>query len=111
MSTFIYPGVQLQFWVGDFVREHDGRHIGEVKAAWNGIVRVVWLDSKTPICPNGIKQDFQIEELVLVARRRAAAAVSLGKVNTRPRTVVESPKAKLERYFAKQRERNQAQHL
>lgn len=50
------------FFVGDLVREHDGRHEGDVIAAWQNTVRVKWRET-------GWKQDFEATELILIAHQ------------------------------------------
>jgi hypothetical protein len=97
------PGSQLRFNCGDIVaRTGDERHEGEVVASFEWTVRVLW--HTQPRC----KEDVSIDELVLIERRRQAPVGP--KQSTRPRTLAESPRAKLERWAFEQWERTNA-HL
>ena len=80
-------GTQFKFFQGDEVREVEGRHVGRVIAMFNWTVRVQWA--------NGWKQDFEMDELVLVHRDWPVPSLTCG-----PATMAESPKAALKKYFA-----------
>src|SRR5262245_4818837 len=89
MTTPVTPGTQLRFFTGDTVaREDDPAHEGEVVAQFDWTVRVLWRSLNA-------KEDVPMGELVLVKRKRKQG----GGPTARPATVVESPRAKLERWM------------
>jgi hypothetical protein len=84
-------------WVGigcgDLVRTTDDpRHIGRVQAVlWSNTVRIKWLD-------NGWLSDLPLADVVLVKRARCAIE-AVHEAPLRPKTLRESPRAQLERWF------------
>ncbi len=75
-------GTQLKFRCGDLVRESSGRHVGEVAAAFEWTVRVRWLGS-------GIKEDLDLDSVVLVESGRRAEGFSAQVLRNRKRIGME----------------------
>jgi len=86
-NRVIQPGTQIKFMCGDIV-ERNG-HEGIVVAIIGNDARVSW-----PSLSNA-KEDVDQDELTLVKRRKQTATGPA----PRPATIVESPRAKLERWM------------
>lgn len=92
------PGTQIEFAMGDIVhREGDERHLGSVVAVNGNYARVLWPDFG-PALGEGVKEDIEQDELVLIERKRRSPRFEPGR---RPATIVESPRSKLERFLAR----------
>lgn len=80
--------------VGDLVRERDGRHLATVTAVFHWTVRVRWIET-------GWRSDLLPEEVELVEAAKQASIPIFS--NSRPATIAESPRRRLERIFAARR--------
>jgi hypothetical protein len=83
----------IPFHLGDVVREHEGRHEGTVQAVhWAAQIKVKW--------ESGVTEWLDINQLTLVAKAKRITLDAGSELNTGPRTLVESPKRRLQRELA-----------
>lgn len=93
----VLPGTQIRFRCGDVVALADcERHEGVVVAVFGNTARVSWSSL------SGAKEDVSQEALVLVSRR-AEPTTAHSQKQPGPKTIVESPRRRLERELAERR--------